>query len=276
MLDIEISRPLKSDARLQPKWRSDDIIGSVSSFVSIRKALCCWSRMIGRFWMNCTVPKSSRFLRPGFILQKGGVGLSTCQWSHCERLLSLCVAVGTRRGESCATMFQGLPCLALQLSSHVDHAISIYVCPSMSFLKWCWTEAGDCCVGFPMFDLLRICKDWEKDRKIRLANLQKEMEKLQRTIAHDEDYVARLGTHFHGASGFRVVFCNKSPLGKGKRYASQVKCRCSGWFPKSRVYDGWRISAACNPSQPWLLTAHLLGRFGAKASHAAQALLQHM
>ena len=126
MLDIEISRPLKSDARLQPKWRSDGIIGSLSSFVSIRKALCCWSRMIGRFWMNCTVPKSSRFLRPGFILQKGGVGLSTCQWSHCDRLLSLCVAVGTRRGESCATMFQGLLCLALQLSSHVDHAISIY------------------------------------------------------------------------------------------------------------------------------------------------------
>eukprot|EP00435_Cladocopium_sp_Y103_P020713 s4390_g5.t1 len=35
--------------------------------------------------------------------------------------------------------------------------------------------------------------EWEKDRKIRLANLQKEMEKLQRTIAHDEDYVARFG-----------------------------------------------------------------------------------
>lgn len=63
-----------------------------------------------------------------------------------------------------------------------------------------------------MFDLLRICKDWEKDRKIRLANLQKEMEKLQRTIAHDEDYVARLGTHFHGASG--LSFATKVHLEK--------------------------------------------------------------
>lgn len=36
-------------------------------------------------------------------------------------------------------------------------------------------------------------KEWERSRKTRLAKLQKEMEKLQTTITHDEDYIARLG-----------------------------------------------------------------------------------
>ena len=156
----------------------------------------------------------------------------------------------------------------------------------MSFLKWCWTEAGDKAVFVVLSDpfalLCWISHVWFI---LHLQGLGEGQENQASQFAKGDGEASENHSTWWGLCGkaghtfswsFRVVFCNKSPLGKGKRYASQVKCRCSGWFPKSRVYDGWRISAACNPSQPWLLTAHLLGRFGAKASHAAQALLQHM
>lgn len=48
----------------------------------------------------------------------------------------------------------------------------------------------------PFFASSCTFKEWETERKRRLANLQKEMEKLERVIAHDEDYVKRPGDCF--------------------------------------------------------------------------------
>ena len=45
----------------------------------------------------------------------------------------------------------------------------------------CWTGIG----------LLFWTKEWEKSREQRVAKLQKEMLKIERTIAADEDYVRR-------------------------------------------------------------------------------------
>lgn len=96
-----------------------------------------------------------------------------------------------RRGECYAMMFQGSRNLDLQPIAHLAHWVVAMLCNV-------WIHI----LGPPISDQLleyhhRLTfhgnKEWERSRKTRLAKLQKEMEKLQTTITHDEDYIARLG-----------------------------------------------------------------------------------
>lgn len=76
--------------------------------------------------------------------------------------------------------------------------------------------------------------DWEKDRKIRLANLQKEMEKLQRTIAHDEDYVARFGAK---ASHAAQAQARKKKIAKAQIRLADLRAQTRG-LPSTAILDG--------------------------------------
>lgn len=80
-------------------------------------------------------------------------------------------------------------------------------------------------------------EEWENKRKTRLAKLQREMEKLENTMAHDEAYVKR-----------PVTTCScTSTAGQGSRKGCLIILACSHFL----------FLNCC--------------RFGAKSSHAKQA-----
>ena len=93
-----------------------------------------------------------------------------------------------RRGECCAMMFQG--------SRNLDQPIAHWLIGSWVVAMF-WYIFWD--LQFQIISLsinyskLHGGQEWERSRKTRLARLQKEMEKLQTTITHDEDYIARPG-----------------------------------------------------------------------------------
>lgn len=88
-------------------------------------------------------------------------------------------------------MFQGSRNLDLQPIAHLAHWVVAMLCNIWIYILG--SPISDELLEYHHWLTFHVNKEWERSRKTRLAKLQKEMEKLQTTITHDEDYIARLG-----------------------------------------------------------------------------------
>ena len=76
--------------------------------------------------------------------------------------------------------------------------------------------------------------EWERSRKTRLAKLQKEMEKLQTTITHDEDYIARFGAKSSHAAQAQA---RKKKIAKAQIQLAELRAQTRG-LPSTAILDG--------------------------------------